>query len=539
MKRFSKILVLFVLIFSFTISDGYFQCGKEIIEVQAATSKINKTKATLIKGQTLQLKISGIKTKVKWSSSKKSVATVSSKGKVTAKKKGIATITAKVGKKSYKCKVTVEAPSISKKAVTIKVGDSYSLKINGTNQQVTWSSNNKNVATVSSKGKVTAKKTGNCNIVAKVSSKKYVCEVTVKDATPEIIPIESFSLNQSAISIYQGEKEKLTYEIYPSNATNKEVSFATSNEKIATVNSTGEIRAISAGNCTITAICGGIKSTCNVAVLQKYIPVTSFSLNQSSLSIYKGESKKLSYTINPENATNQEVLFQSADGNIASVSNGGIISAKTPGNCTIIATCGGIQSTCNITVEDKFTVEDAQNAISYKTYVLDNQRDGGVVIVAQNNYKYTMSIDAGCIFYDEDGNVIGNSKTVLGENYCLEPGKKSYFYVKGPYKPIKYDVYFIVKESYYTGKIDAIEITSSKLSSNCVIANTKNNSSINSFTNLACIFYKDGVPIGYDDMFAYVEYIGAEDEVHLYYPIDSNGKTIIPDSYEINIQYSY
>ena len=77
----------------------------------SAAGKINKKKATLKVGQTLQLKVTGIKGKVKWTSSKKSVATVSSKGRVKAKKKGSATITAKVGKKKYTCKVTVKKPS--------------------------------------------------------------------------------------------------------------------------------------------------------------------------------------------------------------------------------------------------------------------------------------------------------------------------------------------------------------------------------------------------------------------------------------------
>ena len=77
----------------------------------SAAGKINKKKATLKVGQTLQLKVTGTKGKVKWKSSKKSVATVSSKGRVKAKKKGSATITAKFGKKKYSCKVTVKKPA--------------------------------------------------------------------------------------------------------------------------------------------------------------------------------------------------------------------------------------------------------------------------------------------------------------------------------------------------------------------------------------------------------------------------------------------
>ncbi|MDO5539404.1 MAG: Ig-like domain-containing protein [Eubacteriales bacterium] len=79
----------------------------------SAAVKINRKSATLIKGQSVQLKISGTKKKVKWSSSKKSVATVSSKGMVKAVKNGTAKITAKVGSKKYTCKITVREKKIA------------------------------------------------------------------------------------------------------------------------------------------------------------------------------------------------------------------------------------------------------------------------------------------------------------------------------------------------------------------------------------------------------------------------------------------
>lgn len=78
------------------------------IHAEAATIKVNKTKASVYVGQSTQLKLKGTSKKAKWSSNKKSVATVNSKGKVTGKKAGVAVISAKVGKKYYKCRVTVK-----------------------------------------------------------------------------------------------------------------------------------------------------------------------------------------------------------------------------------------------------------------------------------------------------------------------------------------------------------------------------------------------------------------------------------------------
>ncbi len=154
-----------------------------VIEVQAkAKIKLNVTKKTIDKGKTYTLKVSGTSKKVKWSSSNKSVATVSSKGKVTAKKAGTATISAKVDGKTLKCKITVKNPiKINATSKTLYKGNTYTLKVSGTSKKVTWSSSNKSVATVSSKGKVTAKKAGTTTISAKVSGKTLKCKITVKN----------------------------------------------------------------------------------------------------------------------------------------------------------------------------------------------------------------------------------------------------------------------------------------------------------------------------------------------------------------------
>ena len=193
------------------------------VETVQAAAKMNKTKATLIKGQSLQLKVNGNSKKVKWSSSRKGVATVTSKGKVTAKNAGTAVITAKVGKKKYTCKITVEAPRLSKTSISLTVGNKYNLKVTGTKQKITWSSSNKSVAIVLNNGLVITKKVGTAQIYAKVGTKKYVCKVTVKKrqvggntvkptskptATPTPRPELSSSVN--SISIKENESDSVS-----------------------------------------------------------------------------------------------------------------------------------------------------------------------------------------------------------------------------------------------------------------------------------------------------------------------------------------
>ena len=146
----------------------------------SAAGKINRSRATLLSRQTLQLEVLGTNSTTKWASSKKSVATVSNSGKVKAKKAGSATITAKVGKKKYSCKLTVESPKLNKKALSLTVGGTGTLKVTGTKQTVKWKSSRKGIATVNN-GIITAKKAGTANIIATVLGKNFVCKVTVKN----------------------------------------------------------------------------------------------------------------------------------------------------------------------------------------------------------------------------------------------------------------------------------------------------------------------------------------------------------------------
>ena len=180
MKLFKKLLLAFaIVLFSLVVANHIVPELQSSYSVQAAKVKISKTKKTLNVKETFKLKVKNTKKKIKWSSSNKKVATVNSKGKVTAKKKGKATITAKVGGKKYKCKVKVEKPKISATYKTIAATESWTLKVNGTSQKVKWSSGNKSVATVNSKGKVTAQRVGSTIITAKVGKTKYKCTVTV------------------------------------------------------------------------------------------------------------------------------------------------------------------------------------------------------------------------------------------------------------------------------------------------------------------------------------------------------------------------
>ena len=155
--------------------------------VTEAAPRISSSKLTMIKGQSRTLKITGLKKgqKITWKSSNSKIIAVNKAGKLQAKAKGSATITGTVSKRKYTCKVTVQAPKLNKTSVTLKVGQTYQLKLSGTNQKITWKSSNSKIVTVNKAGKLSARSAGNATVTAQVNGIRFVCKVKIqKKAVP-------------------------------------------------------------------------------------------------------------------------------------------------------------------------------------------------------------------------------------------------------------------------------------------------------------------------------------------------------------------
>ena len=223
-------------------------------------AKLNKTSLSLQVGGSATLQVSNLGGRtVTWSSNVPTVATVQG-GKVTAHKAGKCTITAKLSEgKTLTCKVTVtDSAKLNKTSLTLKVGGSYKLKVkNLGGRKVTWSSDNTSVATVQG-GKVTARKAGTCTITAKLSDgKTLTCKVTVTD---------SAKLNKTELKLKVGETFKL---VATGQGTNN-ILWTSTDEKIATVDKTGLVKAIKAGKCLIKAkLSNGTILECKVTVKKK------------------------------------------------------------------------------------------------------------------------------------------------------------------------------------------------------------------------------------------------------------------------------
>ncbi|MDR1974823.1 MAG: Ig-like domain-containing protein [Bacteroidales bacterium] len=221
---------------------------------------------------------------------------------------------------------------------------------NATNINVTWRSSNTNVATVSLTGVVTAMSEGTAQIIVTTEDGGFTdtCIVTV------VIPVTSVDLNKSATTLNVGQTEQLSATVLPDNATNKNVTWQSSNTNIATVSSTGLITAIGIGyaHITVTTENGGFTKTCVITVVP--VPVDSVFLNKDAITLNIGETEQLSAIVLPDNATNKNVTWQSSNNNIAAVLPTGLVLAANIGATFITATTddGGYIASCIVNVTD-------------------------------------------------------------------------------------------------------------------------------------------------------------------------------------------
>ncbi len=355
-----------------TVIPNFDNSYSMINEVEAkAKVKLNKTKLALVKGKSSTLKVVGNKKKIKWSTSDKKIAIVNSKGKVTGKKAGTCTITAKIGSKKYKCKVTVKNPiKLNKTKVTLNKGKTYTLKVSGTKKKVIWSSSNKKVAIVNSKGKVTAKKKGTATITAKADGLSVKSKVTVKNTTKSVA-VDMLSLDITSVTLNKGNLYKMKVTVFPTNATNKTITYTTSNKSVVTV-SNGTVKAVGVGTATVTAKSSNGKTvSCKFTVKTAKVEVSSVTLNKSTLSLNVGDTQQLTATINPSNATNKSVEWQSNNTSVATVSSTGKVTARSVGTAYIYAIASnGMSKSCKVIVnsstsnEEKKDVETEVNSIT-------------------------------------------------------------------------------------------------------------------------------------------------------------------------------
>lgn len=356
------------------------KCGD--LSAQTKVTVINPLKAITItgtthsikKGQTTQLGLTydpadtTDSVAATWTSSNTSVATVSKTGLVTALKDGSTTIKATVGNVSSTYDIAVKEVKLTEikmeEKALIHEGDTKALTVEYTpadttdDKTVAWSSSDSTVASVDNNGTVTAVKPGSAVITAKVGNYQATCAVTVDAPLKEIVP------EKAIIDMVKKQTANIAYSVVPADTTDsKDVTFTSSDETVAKVNSDGKVTAKKAGQATVTITgANGIKATVTVNVSE--IPVNEVVLSAQDEIIEAGAKKVITATLKPENNTddNQDVTWTTSDEKIAKVvvdkddSHKATIEGIAAGSAVITATAAnGTKAECTVKVPKHIT----------------------------------------------------------------------------------------------------------------------------------------------------------------------------------------
>lgn len=190
---------------------------------------------------------------------------------------------------------------------------------NATNQTVTWSSSNPAVASVSSNGKLTGLKEGTTTITVRTSDggKTATCKVTVKD----VVKVKGVRLNESSVTLGVDDTYTLKATVNPSDATNTNVTWKSSNTSVATVNSSGKVTAKKEGTATITVTTedGSYKATCKVTVKKSYGSELSLSDDEITMDTYDETTVKAFLPKGYDIDDVKDIWWESDDDDIADV----------------------------------------------------------------------------------------------------------------------------------------------------------------------------------------------------------------------------
>jgi len=297
-----------------------------------------------------------------WESSDPKVATIDNNGKISAKAAGTTIIMARTeaGATAYcklKVKRTVDGILLNFSEKTVFIGNEFKLKVSvspsdASEWGVTWKSSNTKVATVSEDGIVEGLVGGTALITCTTIDGGFsaICAISVRE------PMTKITLNHESYKLGIEKTVMLIATITTETATNPDITWSSSNKKVALVNQKGKVTGISAGYSTITAIAqdgSEVEASCDIRVVT---PITGITLNKSVLWMLTGESRTLKATIRPSKATYKNAKWTSSDDTVAFVDEDGVITALKAGNATITAEAQdntGKRAVCFVTVGER------------------------------------------------------------------------------------------------------------------------------------------------------------------------------------------
>lgn len=256
------------------------------------------------------------------------------------------------------CKVTVnqEAQGIKLSQTNIQLPMSqktYQLYAtltpdNTTNKEIIWASQNTKIVTIDQNGLITFKNSGTATVSAQSADNPLLiayCTITIEKS------VTSVQLDYHDIEMYTGETRRLSYRVYPENATYPEVIWTSFDTSVVTVDDSGMLTAKGPGTTQIMLMSvedGSYYDICTVVVKQK---ATSVKMNYKELTMDRGEYFDMEVTITPINSTEASLIWESLNPKVATVSSTGRITARAEGTAIVaVRTQSGVTSYCTVTV---------------------------------------------------------------------------------------------------------------------------------------------------------------------------------------------
>lgn len=353
---------------------------------------------------------------ITYSSSDTSIAKINGLGRITALKSGVTEIAVSCGGITEKFGLTVsdtqsvrdldlgDCPS------EIEVGASQVLNVtaipeNASSEKILYQTSNAGIATVNELGRVTGLKEGNVTIT-------IICGSVKKEISIKIVSAKSAEIAVTDVEIADYEDElvvdktmTLNATVIPSNATDTTVTYQSSDEKIATVSSSGEVKGIAEGNVTISVSAGAVTKRIELKVK---VAATKIELDTTYLVLSQGESHQLLANVVPAEA-DQVIVFETSTPDIISLSSTGLVTAKECGTGEVIVKNEDVSTAVTVIVnrtgedeKQELSQDNQQNSVRYKNEIYVEN----CLLVTEDMLKY---------FYTQNENL-----TVYGNGYIIK-----------------------------------------------------------------------------------------------------------------------
>ena len=330
-------------------------CHITVVPTPVTEINLNQTSVYIQVGATFQFEATilpetATNKNLRWSSGNLEVASIDANGVVTAHAIGTTTINVLAEDGSgITASATVNVIPTPADGIEIqtpastqfKVGETISLTAivspeDATDKSVVWSSDNNNIATVSTTGVVTAVNVGKVNIKA-TNSAGLSDEITLT-----VIPTlaENIIVMPSQLTLKVNESGALTVNITPVSTTDKGVSFVSSNTEVATVDAEGKVTALSLGETVITARTNdgsNLSASCKVTVIPTPVETVTISY-EGSTSLQVGQTAQLSAVVSPEDATDKSIVWEVQNSEVINVTSDGLVTALGLGEAWVRAT---------------------------------------------------------------------------------------------------------------------------------------------------------------------------------------------------------